>query len=194
MIDRALKIFLMAALLPLNGWQRAGLLRRMRYFHNLGERCYFAISNFGNEPYLIEFGDNVWVAAGVRFVNHDVSARMIGARHEPTRQYDRMGCISIGSNVFLGLNVVVLPGVNICDDVVVGAGCVVSRNIETPGVYIGSPPKLIMTIESYEEKLADRARVYPWIEHLGRISSSRLKQMRSDFFWHAARRGSTQND
>ena len=49
---------------------------------------------------------------------------------------------SIGNNVSIGSNASILP-VTICDNVVIGAGAVVTKNIDTPGVYAGNPAKKI---------------------------------------------------
>ncbi|EKY4195600.1 acyltransferase [Vibrio harveyi] len=47
--------------------------------------------------------------------------------------------IIIGNNVQIGAGAIVLPGVKICDNVIVAAGAVVSRSIVEPGIYIGVP-------------------------------------------------------
>ena len=46
----------------------------------------------------------------------------------------------IGNNVLIGSNSTILP-VTICDNVVIGAGAVVTKNINKPGVYFGNPAK-----------------------------------------------------
>ena len=51
----------------------------------------------------------------------------------------------IGSNVSIGSNATILP-VEICDNVVIGAGAVVTKSITKPGVYAGNPAKLIRKI------------------------------------------------
>ena len=48
----------------------------------------------------------------------------------------------IGNNVLIGSNATILP-VSICDNVVIGAGAVVTKNIELPGKYAGNPAVLI---------------------------------------------------
>lgn len=48
----------------------------------------------------------------------------------------------IGNKVSIGSNSTILP-VKICDNVVIGAGSVVTRNIDSPGVYAGNPARLI---------------------------------------------------
>jgi acetyltransferase-like isoleucine patch superfamily enzyme len=53
---------------------------------------------------------------------------------------------TIGNNVSIGSNATILP-INICDNVVIGAGAVVTKNIEQPGVYAGNPAKLIKKLK-----------------------------------------------
>jgi acetyltransferase-like isoleucine patch superfamily enzyme len=51
----------------------------------------------------------------------------------------------IGDNVSIGSNATVLP-VNICDGAVIGAGAVVTKDILRPGIYAGSPARLLRAI------------------------------------------------
>lgn len=55
--------------------------------------------------------------------------------------------VEIGSNVWLGANVLVCPGVKIADNIVVGGNSVVNKDLLIPGVYAGAPAKLIRKIE-----------------------------------------------
>jgi acetyltransferase-like isoleucine patch superfamily enzyme len=48
----------------------------------------------------------------------------------------------LGNRVSVGTNATILP-VTICDNVVIGAGAVVTRDIKTPGVYAGNPARLL---------------------------------------------------
>jgi acetyltransferase-like isoleucine patch superfamily enzyme len=45
----------------------------------------------------------------------------------------------LGDRVYIGAHAIVLPGVQICADVIIGAGAVVSKSIDTPGTYLGVP-------------------------------------------------------
>lgn len=58
----------------------------------------------------------------------------------------------IGSNVFIGLNSIVLSGAHIGDNVIIGAGSVVSGEVYADSVYAGNPARKIMTIEDYYHK------------------------------------------
>ena len=86
---------------------------------------------------LVTIGSDCFVGHGVMFTN-DVFAGGGPARGRrdlwrPTRIGDR---VSIGSNATL------LP-VAVCDDVVIGAGAVVTRDITRPGIYAGNPARLL---------------------------------------------------
>lgn len=84
------------------GYARAKLLKKWEYFKKQGENCFFQPWNFGSEPYLISFGNNVHIASGVTFVNHDVTAYMF--QNMDNKKYKmRYGEIKIGDNVFVGL-------------------------------------------------------------------------------------------
>ena len=49
---------------------------------------------------------------------------------------------NIGNYVSIGSNATILP-ISICDNVVIGAGAVVTKNIVKPGIYVGNPARLI---------------------------------------------------
>jgi len=57
-------------------------------------------------------------------------------------QKDLWRSTRIGNNVSIGTNATILP-VTICDNVVVGAGAVVTKDISTPGIYAGNPARLL---------------------------------------------------
>ena len=110
-------------------------------------------STFGSEPYLIEIGDHVELAAGVRFLPHD-GAVWIFREAEPN--IDVMAPIKIGSNVFIGYNSVLLPGAEIGDNCIIGACSVVSGRIESGSVAVGIPAKRLKSIEEYRQKINDK--------------------------------------
>lgn len=98
------------------GYARAKLLKKWEYFKKQGENCFFQPWNFGSEPYLISFGNNVHIASGVTFVNHDVTAYMF--QNMDNKKYKmRYGEIKIGDNVFVGTNSTILYDVKIGNNV-----------------------------------------------------------------------------
>jgi acetyltransferase-like isoleucine patch superfamily enzyme len=86
---------------------------------------------------LVEIGEDCVVAHGVMFVN-DTFASGGPARGDKSRWMSTR----IGNRVSIGSNATILP-VRICDDVVVGAGAVVTRDITVSGVYAGNPARML---------------------------------------------------
>lgn len=61
--------------------------------------------------------------------------------------------ITIGDNVYIGNNVIILPGVTIGSNVIIGAGAVVSRSIPDNSLAVGVPARVIKTADEYFEKI-----------------------------------------
>lgn len=61
--------------------------------------------------------------------------------------------IKIGDDVYIGNNVLLLPGVKIGSNVVIGAGAIVSRDIPDNSVAVGIPAKVIKTADEYFDKI-----------------------------------------
>ncbi len=61
--------------------------------------------------------------------------------------------IVLGDNVYVGNNVIILPGVTIGSNVVIGAGAIVSRDIPDNSVAVGVPARVIKTTDEYLKKL-----------------------------------------
>lgn len=86
---------------------------------------------------LVTIGDDCFISHGAKFVND--TFRIGGpARGDRTQWRETR----IGHRVSIGTNATVLP-VTICDDVVIGAGAVVTKSITSPGIYAGNPARRI---------------------------------------------------
>ncbi len=86
---------------------------------------------------LVIISENCFIGHGVVFINDlfiDGGPAM-GDKNKWKKTF-------IGKNVSIGSNATILP-VNICDNVVIGAGAVVTKDINFPGTYIGNPAKKI---------------------------------------------------
>lgn len=82
---------------------------------------------------LVTIGNNVFIGHGVMFINDKFE------NNKPANNdISLWKSTNIGNNVSIGSNSTILP-INICNDVVIGAGSVVTKNILTPGVYAGNP-------------------------------------------------------
>lgn len=84
----------------------------------------------------VRIGEDCFIGHGVMTINDRFSSG--GPSHDEAEWEPTV----IGDRVSIGSNATLLP-VRICDDVVVGAGAVVTRDIDEPGVYAGNPAKRI---------------------------------------------------
>ena len=91
----------------------------------------------------VEFGDNVFIGPNCGFytAGHplDYKTRNKGLEYAKP--------IKVGNNVWFGGNVTVLPGVEIGDNSVIGAGSVVTKEIQENSIAVGNPCKVIKKIE-----------------------------------------------
>jgi maltose O-acetyltransferase len=93
----------------------------------------------------IEIGDNVILAPNVHILAHDASTK-------PFLNYTRIANVKIGNNVFIGAAAIILPGVTIGDNVIIGAGSVVSKDVPSGSVAVGSPAKVLCSLDEYIQK------------------------------------------
>jgi len=89
---------------------------------------------------LVSIGDNCFVGHGVMFIN-DLFSK--GGPAQGDKSLWR--ACKIGNNVSIGSNATILP-IDICDNVVIGAGSVVVKDITQAGVYAGNPAKFMRKI------------------------------------------------
>lgn len=86
---------------------------------------------------LTTMGDNCFISHGAKFVN-DLFRDGGPAGGDKSKWKE----IKIGNGVSIGTNATILPVV-ICDNAVIGAGAVVTKDIDVPGYYVGNPAKLL---------------------------------------------------
>lgn len=104
--------------------------------------------------WLISIGDNVTMAPRVHILCHDASTKQfIG--------YTKIGRVNIGNNVFIGAESVVLPGVNIGNNVIIGANSTVTKDIPDNTVVVGSPAKVLCSLDEYISKEKNRMDISP---------------------------------
>jgi acetyltransferase-like isoleucine patch superfamily enzyme len=89
---------------------------------------------------LAKIGNDCFIGHGVMFVN-DLFTKGGPAGGDQSLWKATV----IGNNVSIGSNATILP-VSICDNVVIGAGSVVARDVTKPGIYAGNPAKFLRTL------------------------------------------------
>lgn len=162
-----------------SGWKKARFYKKFGYFHSIGENCYIPIHISRRETYLTAIGNNVWLTNGTKILNHDASVKVVRIALN-TPWLDKVDKIEIGNNVFVGNDTIILPGVSIGDNCIIGAGSVVSKDVPSNSVCAGNPIRKICSIEEYADKCISRTSEYTWNEF---TSHKDLKRMRINFFW-----------
>lgn len=118
-------------------------------FSGGGVHLYGKVS-WSTEPWLITLGNNVHITDGVKFITHD-GGTLLYRNKIPDLEITKP--ITVGDNVYIGNNVIILPGVTIGSNVVIGAGAVVTKDIPNNSVAAGVPARVIKTADEYLEKL-----------------------------------------
>ncbi len=104
----------------------------------IGSDCKIQSHSFICE--LVEIGNDCFISHGTMFIN-DLFEK--GAPAQGNKNLWKQ--TKIGNNVSIGTNATILP-VTICDNVVIGAGSVVTKDISESGIYAGNPAKKIRNI------------------------------------------------
>ena len=128
--------------------ERGKYLKEKNIFASVGENVHFQPRLLPLYPELIKLHNNIMVSAGVRFITHDASFVVLN-RLGQGRFPEEVGCIEVMDNVYIGYNATVMPNVRIGENVIVGAGALVSKDLEANGVYVGIPAKKICSFDDY---------------------------------------------
>lgn len=102
-------------------------------------------------PWMLKIGSHVRIATGAIILTHDYSWSVLkAARGGPI--LGASGKVTIGDNVFIGMNAIITRGVTIGNNVVIGAGSVVTKDCPEGGVYAGNPARRIADLDAFFEK------------------------------------------
>lgn len=115
----------------------------------IGTGCRFTGKkiSFGGEPFLVSIGNNVTITPGVKFQTHDGGVGLFRKEYPGINVF---GKISVGNNVFIGEDSMIMYGVTIGDNVVIGARSIVTKDIPNNSVAVGTPAKVIKSIDEYK--------------------------------------------
>ena len=140
-------------------WSRTSPKRYIRFLRSkgikIGENIWVtadvkSLSIDITRPSLIEIGDNVRLNKNLTILTHDGGYYVL--QHKYKEFISQSGRVKIGDNVYFGRNCSVFKNVTIGDNVIIGNGSIVTKSIPSNSVAVGSPAKVVGTIESYYEK------------------------------------------
>ena len=122
-------------------------------FTKIGKECYFNFNLVILDVAPVTIGDYCFFGPNISIVTalHSLIAEERRFYFDKEKGYttDREYAkpITIGNNCWIGSNVTILPGVTIEDNVVVGAGSVVTHDLESGYIYVGNPAKKLRAIK-----------------------------------------------
>ena len=146
---------------------RAGMLKKL--FAEVGEGCYIESPYFANwGGHHVHLGKNIYANAGLKLVDdthiYIGDCTMLGpnvviatAGHPIDPELRSRGLqynmpVRIGKNCWLGAGVVVMPGVTIGDNTVIGAGSIVTKDIPSNVVAVGNPCRVMREVGEHDRQ------------------------------------------
>jgi acetyltransferase-like isoleucine patch superfamily enzyme len=101
-------------------------------------------------PCLVEIGNHCVFTDNVRFLTHGFDWSVL--REKYGEVLGSTGKVVIEDNVFIGMSAIILKGVRIGRDTIIGAGSIVTHDIPANSVAAGNPCRVIMTLDEYYKK------------------------------------------
>lgn len=149
------------ACLKLSSKKRTEYFRKKHVFGSIGDRCNIQDRKLPLYPNLIHLHNNVRIASDVVFITHDGIHRMLNNSHLDEGGYlERVDCIEVMDNVFIGSGTHILYGVRIGTNVIVGTGSLVNKDLPSNAVYAGVPAKYICSFDDYVKKARTQSEAF----------------------------------
>ena len=167
--------------------KRANYLRKKKLFGMMGEGVSFSPRKVPLYPNLIRIHNNVRIAAGVQFITHDISDSVLNqylkSAGRDERVSEKVGCIEIMDNVFIGANSTILYNVKIGENCIIGAGSIVTKDIPPNSVAAGIPCRVIGPFQDYVEKRLAEGKDIPALKPP--VRGVRVPKETADYYWEA---------
>ena len=138
--------------LTLSSSKRTKYLRDNHVFADMGENVSIMDRKIPLYANLIKIGNNVHIASKVDFITHDITHVVLNGLSDNNCVKEKIGCIEIGDNVFIGSNTTILQNVKIGSNVIIGAGTLVNKDIPNNSIVGGVPAKVIGSFDEYLKK------------------------------------------
>lgn len=115
----------------------------------IGTGCLISTKKFSSEAYLISIGDHSRIAKDVSFYTHGG----LWAQRKKYKNLDYFGKIEIGNYTYIGADCKIMGGVKIGDDVIVGAGSIVTKSVKNGQIVAGNPARVVGETKNFIEKI-----------------------------------------
>ena len=143
--------FLMLVL-PGEAKRRTEFMRKHHIYGSIGQNCLIQKKKIPLYSNLIFIHDNVNIASNVGFVTHDIIHLMLNNRSRGGDFIEKVGCIEIMNNVFIGSSTQIKYNTHIGNNVIIGANSFVTKDIPDNSVYAGVPARYICSFDEYVAK------------------------------------------
>lgn len=130
---------------------RAKYLKDHKVLADIGENCRWGPPLLPLYPELIKLHNNVVIHKTVEIKTHDIVNGFL-KRARPDVDFgarERIGCIEIMDNVYIGIGAMIMPDVRINKNCIISAGSVVTSDIPENTVVAGNPAKVIGRFDLY---------------------------------------------
>lgn len=165
-----------------SGYKRAEYIKRHNLFRHIGDGVLICWGKLPLYSELISIGDNVLFGSRTSFITHDVTNILLNRNKSLNLKKpiaERVGCIEIGDNVFIGAGSTIMYDVKIGSNVIIAANSVVTSDLEPNGVYAGMPARRIKSMDDYIAKMQSR-ETYP---EAIRPQGQEVSQELADYLW-----------
>jgi len=95
------------------------------------------------DPSRIHVGQNVWITSGTKIYVHEFMMPI---------KSSRLGRVSIGDNVFIGANTIIVRGLKIGEGAIIGAGSIVTKDVPPNVLAGGVPAKIIKKLRPFYKR------------------------------------------
>jgi len=123
--------------------KRAAYLKKHNILGSIGDNCKWGPWLLPLYPKLIKLGNNVHVHKTAKIVTHDMLNKFLKTR-SPETDFgfgEKLGCVELMDNVYISMNVTVMPDVRINKDCIISSGSVVTSDIPENSLASGIPAK-----------------------------------------------------
>lgn len=161
------------------GRKTAEFIRKHHLYGSVGENCMIMKKKLPLYSNLVHLHNNVWIASNVGFVTHDGIHWMLNQKYEAKEFVEKVGCIEIMDNVFVGSGTRILYNTRIGSNVIIGSDSLVNKDVPDNSVYAGVPARYICSFDEYVAKARQYSKMFRSKFGLDKISGidNELAQM-----------------
>jgi acetyltransferase-like isoleucine patch superfamily enzyme len=173
-----------------DGREYAEFLKLHGKLHAIGENCRIVLNVSIADPHLVRIGNNVSLST-CALIPHDGSIAVLNEAYGV--KLDAIGKIDIRDNVFVGYGAIVLRNVTVGPNAIVAAGAVVTSDVPEGSIVGGIPARVIGRVDDLVKKLQAETESMPWGKLIQQrqgpfdaLMEPELNRMRVKYFFSAA--------